>query len=56
MNTNQALIQALNNRASECNNCSIACFDDDNIQIMTNCIKVDMDFHHLHCNFNSFIL
>jgi hypothetical protein len=43
MNNNQALIQALNNCAAECNNCATACLDEDNIKMMTACIKLDMD-------------
>ena len=43
MNNNQALIQALNNCAAECNNCATASLDEDNIKMMATCIKLDMD-------------
>jgi hypothetical protein len=37
------VIEALNKCAAECNHCFAACLDEENVQMLTNCIKLDID-------------
>ncbi|MDT0641945.1 four-helix bundle copper-binding protein [Zunongwangia sp. F363] len=38
---NEKLIKALNDCAAHCNYCADACLDEDNIQMMVDCIRTD---------------
>lgn len=40
---NQELMNALNNCAAECNHCATACLDEEDVKMLTRCIKLDMD-------------
>lgn len=40
---NQSLIDALNNCAAECNHCATACLDEQDVKMLSNCIKLDLD-------------
>ena len=40
---NQALIDVLNNCAPECSHCAMACLEEDDVNMMTRCIKLDID-------------
>jgi hypothetical protein len=40
---NQKIIDALNNCAIECNHCTTACLDKQNVNMLVNCIKLDID-------------
>lgn len=40
---NQSIIDALNKCISVCNHCSFACLDEDNLKMLVNCIKLDID-------------
>lgn len=37
------LIESLENCVAACNNCAAACLDEDNVQALTECIKLDLD-------------
>ncbi|RYZ80497.1 MAG: four-helix bundle copper-binding protein [Moraxellaceae bacterium] len=37
------LLEALNNCATECNRCATECLNEENVKMMVNCIKFDMD-------------
>ena len=37
------LIQALNDCAVECNHCSTACLEEENVKMLSRCIKLDID-------------
>lgn len=37
------LIAALNNCAAECNHCATACLDEQDVQMLSTCIKLDLD-------------
>ncbi len=41
--TNQQLIAALNNCAIECNHCATACLEEQDVQMLSTCIKLDLD-------------
>lgn len=40
---NQSLMQALNDCAAECNHCATACLEEQEVKMLANCIKLDMD-------------
>jgi hypothetical protein len=40
---NQELLNALNNCATECNHCATACLDEQDVKMLTKCIKLDID-------------
>ena len=40
---NKQLMDALNNCAAECNHCATACLDEQNVKMLSKCIKLDMD-------------
>jgi len=40
---NQELIDALNNCAIECSHCAMACLDEEDVKMLTACIKLDID-------------
>lgn len=40
---NKQLISTLNDCASECNHCTIACLDEQNVKMLTKCIKLNLD-------------
>ena len=40
---NTKLLEALNNCANECNHCATACLDEQNVNELTKCIKLDLD-------------
>ena len=40
---NQALINSLNNCATECGHCATACLDESDVKMMARCIKLDID-------------
>lgn len=44
------LIQSLQNCVTACNHCAAACLDEDNIEAMRDCIKLDLDCADT-CNF-----
>ena len=37
------LVIALNNCAAECNHCTTACLDEENVKMLAACIKLDID-------------
>lgn len=39
----QQIIAALNNCASECNHCATACLDEQDVKMLSKCIKLDID-------------
>ena len=41
--TNESLISALNNCAAVCNHCITACLEEDDVKMLANCIKLDID-------------
>ena len=42
-NNNTSVITALNNCADACNRCTTACLEEDDVKMMVNCIKIDID-------------
>lgn len=40
---NQSLITALLNCATECHHCATACLDEQDVKMLSNCIKLDID-------------
>ena len=40
---NHLLLEALNNCAAECNHCTIACLDEEDVKMLTRCTKLDID-------------
>lgn len=40
---NQIVIDALNKCITECNHCATACLDEEKVQMLTKCIKLDID-------------
>jgi hypothetical protein len=42
-NKNTQLITTLGECAAACNMCSTACLEEENVKMMTNCIRLDMD-------------
>jgi hypothetical protein len=40
---NQGLIDALNNCATECSHCAMACLDEKDVKMLTACIKLNID-------------
>ena len=42
-NDNKDLITALQACIAACNHCTIACLDEDDVKMMTSCIKLDID-------------
>lgn len=40
---NIALIQELNNCAMECSHCAMACLDEEDVKMLTRCIKLNID-------------
>ena len=40
---NQPVIDALNKCIAACNHCTTACLAEENVQMLTNCIKLDID-------------
>ena len=40
---NQSLIEALNNCAAECNHCATACLEEQDVKMLSRCIKLDLD-------------
>lgn len=40
---NEKLLNALNNCIAACNHCTTACLDEQNVQMLANCIKLDID-------------
>ena len=40
---NLALLNALNNCATECNHCATACLDEQDVKMLTKCIKLNID-------------
>lgn len=40
---NQHLLNALNNCAAECSHCATACLDEQNVKMLAQCIKLDID-------------
>ena len=41
--TNQSLLEALNNCAATCNHCATACLDEQDVKMLARCIKLDFD-------------
>jgi hypothetical protein len=40
---NKQLLDALNNCAAECNHCTAACLEEQDVAMLTKCIKLDID-------------
>lgn len=40
---NKELLNALTNCAAECNHCATACLDEQDVKMLANCIKLDID-------------
>ncbi|MCW3090947.1 MAG: hypothetical protein JWP81_2016 [Ferruginibacter sp.] len=40
---NSELIDALNNCAVECSHCAMACLEEEDVKMLTNCIRLDLD-------------
>ena len=40
---NQRLIDALNDCATECSHCAMACLDEKDVKMLAKCIKLDID-------------
>ena len=40
---NQGMIDALNNCATECSHCAMACLDEQDVKMLTTCIKLNID-------------
>ena len=40
---NQSLITVLNNCAAVCNHCITACLEEEDVKMLANCIKLDID-------------
>ena len=40
---NHIVIDALNKCIAECNHCTTACLDEENVKMLTQCIKLDID-------------
>ena len=40
---NKKLIDALNDCATECNHCTTACLDEQDVKMLSKCIKLDID-------------
>ena len=40
---NKIVIDALNKCIAECNHCTTACLDEENVKMLTQCIKLDID-------------
>lgn len=40
---NKALLEALNNCIEECNHCITACLEEQDVTMLANCIKLDID-------------
>lgn len=40
---NKQLLDALNNCAAECNHCTTACLEEQDVQMLTKCIRLDID-------------
>ena len=40
---NQALIDTLNNCATECSHCAMACLGEQDVKMLAQCIKLDLD-------------
>ena len=40
---NQGLIDTLNNCATECSHCTIACLDEKDVKMLARCIKLNID-------------
>ena len=40
---NQSMIDAMNDCTAECNHCASACLEEQNVQSLTRCIKLDID-------------
>ena len=40
---NQKTIEMLNNCATECNHCTIACLDEQEVKMLAKCIKLEID-------------
>lgn len=43
MQENQALLEILNKCAMDCHHCSTACLEEDDVSMLTKCIKLDLD-------------
>lgn len=43
MDVYSQLVESLENCIAACNNCAASCLDEDNVQAMINCIKLDLD-------------
>lgn len=43
MDVYSELVESLENCVAACNNCAASCLDEDNIESMTECIKLDLD-------------
>jgi|SRR5687768_6225157 len=52
---NQKAIDALNNCATECNHCLTACLEEQNVSMLVNCIKLDIDCAAI-CSFTASLL
>ena len=50
--TNESLITTLNNCAAVCNHCITACLEEDDVKMLANCIKLDIDCAEM-CNFTA---
>jgi len=40
---NTPLLETLNKCVAECNHCSTACLDEENVKMLSKCIKLDLD-------------
>lgn len=40
---NKQLLEALSNCAAECNHCATACLDEQDVKMLSRCIKLDID-------------
>ncbi|HUS02129.1 MAG TPA: four-helix bundle copper-binding protein [Chitinophagaceae bacterium] len=40
---NKRLLDALNDCSAECNHCATACLDEQDVKMLTRCIKLDID-------------
>ena len=40
---NRELLDALNNCVAECNHCAVACLDEQDVRMLSRCIKINID-------------
>jgi len=52
---NKSLIESLNNCAAECNHCATACLDEQDVKMLSKCIKLDIDCADI-CQLNASLI